>query len=220
MTKLSKFKWAILILVLQVIIVFYFAGILPADAKVPMHWNVNNQIDGWTGKTAGLAFGIGMNVFLFLLLYLMPWYSPWYRKYQERNESVLPQLCTTLVFFIALLSSYSLYVAKWGEPKGVDMIMILIGFLFIFLGNLLPKVPKNFFIGIKTPWTLANEVIWDKTHRLGGIMFVISGIGMIKKGIFFTHNSLFQTTMTVLVFGMLLFPLLYSFILYKKLGKE
>jgi uncharacterized membrane protein len=219
MMNLSKYKWTLLILVLNIAAVIYFAGVLPAGAKVPMHWNIKNQIDGWTTKTFGLWFGLGMNVLMFLLLWLMPWYSPWYRKYRERYERVLPQLCATLVFFFFVLSTYSLYVAKWGEPKGVNLILALIGFLFIFLGNLLPKVPKNFFIGIKTPWTLSNEVIWDKTHRLGGIMFVVAGFVMIKKSFVLTHNHLYQNTLTVCVFALLLYPLLHSFILYKKLGK-
>lgn len=219
MTRLSKFKWSILILALQLIAVLYFAGILPADAKVPIHWNIHNQIDGWIGRNTGLAWGLALNVAMFLLLYLLPFYSPWYRKYEERNEKVVPALTAILLFFFTVLSVYSLYVAKWGEVRGVNMLLILMGLMFIFLGNLLPKVPKNFFIGIKTPWTLSNEVVWDKTHRLGGILFVAAGLLMILKGFVLVGNAAFQTWSSVLAFGMLLYPLLHSFILFRKLGK-
>lgn len=219
MTRLSKFKWALAILGLQLIVVLYFAGILPADAKVPIHWNIRNQIDGWVGRNVGLAWGIGLNVLMFLLLYLMPWYSPWYRRYEERFERVVPALTAILLFFFGVISVYALYVAKWGEPQGVNMILVLIGFLFICLGNLLPKVPKNFFIGIKTPWTLANETVWDKTHRLGGILFVVSGLIMILKGFVLAGHAAFQTGSAVLAFGLVLYPILYSFILYKRRGE-
>lgn len=219
MIKLSKFKWALVILGLQLIAVLYFAGILPADAKVPIHWNIRNQIDGWVGRGVGLAWGIGLNVLMFLLLYLLPWYSPWFRRYEERFERVLPSLTAVLLFFFAVLSLYSLYVAKWGELRGVNMLLVLMGLMFIFLGNLLPKVPKNFFIGIKTPWTLANEVIWDKTHRLGGLLFVIGGVIMLLKGFVLAGHAAFQSISTALVFALLLYPLLHSFLLYKRMGK-
>lgn len=99
------------------------------------------------------------------------------------------------------------------------MILVLIGLLFIGLGNLLPKVPKNFFVGIRTPWTIANEAVWDKTHRLGGLLFVISGLIMILKGFVLLQNSSFQNITGILVLGCLLYPVLHSFILYKKLVK-
>jgi uncharacterized membrane protein len=80
-------------------------------------------------------------------------------------------------------------------------------------------VPKNTLVGIRTPWTIANELIWDKTHRLGGWLFVLSGIVLILKGLILPKSALFQNVTTVLVFGCLLYPALHSFILFKKLGK-
>jgi uncharacterized membrane protein len=162
---------------------------------------------------------VGLNLALFLLLYLLNWYSPWYQKYAERFEKILPPLTTTLLACFSTLSLYSLYVAKWGEVPGVKLILILIGLLFIFLGNMLPKVPKNLFVGIRTPWTIANELVWERTHRLGGWLFVLSGIVMILKGLILPGSALFQNVTTVLALGCLLYPMLHSFILYKKLVK-
>jgi uncharacterized membrane protein len=88
------------------------------------------------------------------------------------------------------------------------------------LGNLLPKVPKNFFIGIKTPWTLSNEKVWDRTHRLGGILFVLGGLLLMLKGFILPKHSGFQVWSAVLAFGLLLYPVLHSFILFKRLGKD
>lgn len=220
MTRLSKYKWSLLILVLQLAAVIWFARALPADAQVPMHWNIHNQIDGWSGKTFGLLWGLGLNLILFLMIFLMPWYSPWYRQYRDRNEGVLPALTAVLVLFFALISVYSLAIARWGDLKGVNVLMLLMGLLFVFIGNLLPKVPKNFFVGYKTPWTLANETVWDKTHRLGGILFVISGLILILKGFILLGNSGFQAVSAVVAFGLALYPVLHSFILFKRLDKD
>lgn len=115
MTRLIKYKWALLILILHVAAVAWFATQLAADAKVPIHWNYQNEIDGWMGRGAGLAWGIILNVAMFLLLYLMHWFSPWYKKYGERFEKVLPSLTTILLLCFSTLSLYSLYVAKWGK---------------------------------------------------------------------------------------------------------
>jgi uncharacterized membrane protein len=197
----------------------WFARTLPAGARVPMHWNIHNQIDGWTGKTTGLLFGLAMNLGLFLLLYLMPWYSPWYKRYRERFEKLLPRLTAMLVLFFGILSLYSLWIAKYGDVQGVNLIMLLIGLLFIFLGDLLPKVPKNFFIGIRTPWTLSNEVVWERTHRLGGIMFVIGGAIMALKAFVLAGNQPFQVATAVLALALVLYPLPHSFIVYKQLKK-
>lgn len=217
MTRLKKYKWALLILALHLAAVLWFATQLPAGAKVPIHWNYKNQIDGWTSRGTGLIWGVGLNLALFLLLYLLNWYSPWYQKYAERFEKILPPLTTTLLACFSTLSLYSLYVAKWGEVPGVKLILILIGLLFIFLGNMLPKVPKNLFVGIRTPWTIANDIVWEKTHRLGGWLFVLSGVVMILKGFVLPDSARFQSITAWLALGILLYPLLHSFILFKKL---
>jgi len=219
MNRLKKYKWALQVLVLHLAAVLWFATQLPEGAKVPIHWNYLNQIDGWTGRTTGLFWGIGLNVLMFLMLYLLHWYSPWYNKYAGRFEKILPPLTTTLLACFSTISLYSLYVAKWGEVPGVKLILVLIGLFLFFFGNLMPKVPKNMFVGIRTPWTIANELVWERTHRLGGWLFVTGGIVMILKGLILTGSALFQNITTVLALGCLLYPLPYSFIQYKKLVK-
>lgn len=215
MIPLSKFKWSLILIVIHFIILGYFAITLPSDAKIPMHWNINNEIDGWTGKTGGLLFGVVMSLGMFLLLYLMPLYSPKFRDYQERFDRYLPTICFVLVLFFALISIYSLYLAQSGITPQFQMILILIGLLFIFVGNILPKTPPNFFVGIRTPWTLSNEDSWQKTHRLGGKMFVLSGLIFIFKGFVLTHHQLFQLVSAILCLALLLYPLLHSFIMFR-----
>ncbi len=217
MIPLSKFKWTIVVIVLHLIVLGYFAFSLPSDAKVPMHWNINNEIDGWSGKTTGLIFGVVMTLGMFLLLYLLPLYSPWSRNYKQRLDSFIPTISLVLVLFFALISIYSLYLAQSGVTPRFQMILVLIGLLFIFLGNLLPKAPRNFFVGIRTPWTIANEEIWQKTHRVGGKLFVLSGLIFIIKGFVLTNNYPFQQYSGALAFIILLYPLLHSFILFRKI---
>jgi uncharacterized membrane protein len=202
------------------VVLGYFAYNLPADAQVPTHWNIKNEIDGYSTKTTALLLWSGLSIGLFLLLFLTPWYSPWYKKYEKRFERLLPPLTLVLVLFFALISVYSLYLAQTGVVPEIQFMLILIGLLFIFLGNLMPKTPRNFFIGIKTPWTLGNEDVWQRTHRLGGWLFAISGLIMIAKGFILLHNSAFQEISGVVAMLILLFPLPYSLYIFKKLGAE
>ncbi|MGC9362886.1 MAG: SdpI family protein, partial [Candidatus Syntrophosphaera sp.] len=152
----------------------------------------------------------------------MPWYSPWYKKYRERFEGLLPRICLLLVLFSSVFSIYSLSAAKWPAVRDLrlNLILVLIGFLFILLGNLLPRVPKNFFIGIRTPWSLADEVIWEKTHRLGGQLFVLGGLVLLLKGFVLIGNSAFQIITAVIALALFLYPLLHSFIVYRRLRGE
>jgi uncharacterized membrane protein len=220
MKRIKNFKWGILVLVLHALIAAYFFANLPDDARIPVHWNIHNQIDGWAGKTSGTWLPVAFNVLLFLLLYAMPFYSPWYRRNQTRFDKVVPVVALVMALFLALISAYGLWVAKMGEIPGMIFILVLIGMLFIFLGNILPKVPKNFFIGIRTPWTLASETVWERTHRLGGWCFVLAGALMVLKGLVLIGHNTFQTVTAILALALLLWPMLYSLIVYRKLKNK
>ncbi len=217
MLRLKRFKWSVLVIILQFIVMGYFLSILPADAKIPIHWNIHNEIDGWTTKTNAALFNVGVSLGLFLLMFLMPYYSPWYRRYSKRNENFIPTITFILLLFLALINLYCLYIAARGKEPAIKLIQVLIGLLFIFLGNLLPKAPRNFFVGIRTPWTLANEEVWIKTHRLGGWMFVFSGLIMVLNGFILTANKTLQEISGIFALVILLYPVLYSFLIFRKL---
>lgn len=212
----KTFKWSILALILHFAGIAYFAAVLPSDVRIPIHWNIYNEIDGWAGKSVGLLMFAGLNIFIFLLFFAMPWYSPWFKRHKERWDIVIPALTTLLVSFVGLMHMYSLYASIHGEVPGRCIMLVLIGLLFVALGNLLPKVPKNFIVGIKTPWTLANEAVWQRTHRLGGWTFVLSGLIMILKGLVEPANPTLQQVSSILVFAILMIPLPYSLFLYRR----
>jgi uncharacterized membrane protein len=91
-----------------------------------------------------------------------------------------------------------------------------LGLMFILMGNILPKMPSSFFIGIRTPWTLSSEYIWRKTHKVGGVCFVLSGLIMIFISAIWGNNSTALTIMFILFMTFVLYSVLYSFLLYKK----
>ena len=92
--------------------------------------------------------------------------------------------------------------------------MIAIGILFIIIGNLLPKVKQNFFMGIKTPWTLADEHVWYATHRFSGKLWFVLGLVMCACG--FVPDTVMGPIILISATVAVIVPIVYSYIVYKK----
>ncbi len=216
------FKAAIAILILQLVVVMVLGYSIPKDAKIPVHWNIRNEIDGYaTRDTAIIPFWL-FNLGLLLLMMFSGKLSPVYRQNRERYDAVMPIMTLGLVFFFALFHVYILLLGKYPECAGkVQIIFVLIGALFVFLGNILPKIPRNYIAGIKTPWTFYSDEIWRRTSRMGGYCFVLLGIVMFIRGIFNISAGWINILLLVLLVILIFFPVLYSFVLFKKgVGKD
>jgi len=94
------------------------------------------------------------------------------------------------------------------------MVIFATGLLFLYLGTILDKLKRNWFIGIRTPWTLSSEKVWEKTHRIGGILFKISGL-IILAGMFAPEHLLLFVLIPV--FATVVFLIIYSYLEYRKL---
>ena len=213
---MSKFKWCFVIIIIQIIASLYLGLSLSEDAKIPCHWNIKGEIDGYYDKWTGVLLFPGINLAMLLFIIALPYISVRYKNAQERFEKVIPSLAMIIIFFFAGIHIYTILLAKEILNPSGNMIFYLIGLMFIMLGNLLPKIPSNFFAGIRTSWTLSSEEVWRKTHRLGGISFVIAGLLMIVITAIMGNNSTANIIMFVLFMSLVLYPVLYSFILYKK----
>jgi uncharacterized membrane protein len=215
MTRITLFRSSLIILIIYLVIVAFLATILPADASIPIHWNARGEIDGWASRTTAVVFALALNAAFFLLMYLMPWYSPKYRKQQKRFDSVLPRMTNILLIFFGLVNIYGLSWPLGAKQLPANPILLILGLLFALIGNLLPKVPRNFFVGIRTPWSITDEDNWYKTHRLGAWLFVIGGILMMLIGLLPLSSNLVMIG-TWSIIAIMLFPVLYSFILFRK----
>ncbi|MBW6516509.1 MAG: SdpI family protein [Candidatus Cloacimonetes bacterium] len=220
MERIKRFKWSILIIIIHLIIVLYFNVILSSDVLIPRQWDYKGDI-AYSGKGFGLWFLLNLNAFLVLAFVLFPLYSPRYRRNPGRFDSILPNLTFIVSFFLMIIHLYMLlWAIDFQYLKGENVIFVLIGLLFIFLGNILPKIPSNFFAGVRTPWTLTSEKNWHKTHRVSGFAFVIGGILMIIRG-FIHFTSTLSLIHTFGVLGFLLFyPIIYSYTVFLQEKKE
>jgi len=107
-----------------------------------------------------------------------------------------------------------IYTAAMGVELSMELLMpVLMGVLFIIVGNYLPKCKQNYTIGIKIPWTLDSEENWNQTHRMAGRLWVIGGILMIFA--VFLPNKFMVAAMVVVLLVMVTVPMIYSYRLYK-----
>ncbi|MBT3323213.1 MAG: SdpI family protein [Anaerolineae bacterium] len=180
--------------------------------QVASHWNEKGEVDDYTSKFWGVFLMPIISIFLLALFLLVPHLDPLKENIAEfRNIFNL---------FILLMLVFLVYIWKliifWNLGFTFDMtsaILPAIGFLFIFIGYMLGKAKRNWFIGIRTPWTLSSDTVWDKTHQLAGKLFIASGI-LAMLGIFFGDNAVWFTLVPVLGTTLCLF--IYSYLLYQK----
>lgn len=180
--------------------------------QVPTHWNAAGEIDGYSGRLTAVIMGPALAAGILVLMWLIPVISPkGFRT--EGFQGVINVFQVVLVAFMAGIGGM-IIAAGFGHELSVERIVpAATGMLFIVLGNYMSKIRKNFFIGIRTPWTLASDEVWARTHRLGGYLFVIAGAVLIVAPLldFGVAGIIVATLVASLV------PVVYSFIAYKRI---
>ena len=216
----KKFWLSIIIIIVQLALALYLSSFIADDARIPSHWNIRGEIDGYTGKWTAILLFPGINIIMFMIMLSLPFISVRYRKTPERFSHMVPLITNIVIFFFAVIHIYTLLLGAELVSSTGCFIYYALGLMFILLGNILPKMPSSFFIGIRTPWTLSSEYVWRKTHKVGGICFVLSGLLMIFVPAVWGNNATAMIIMFILFMALLLYSVLYSFILYKKEEKN
>lgn len=167
---------ALVIVVLQIVIAICAFPFLPP--VVPIHWNAAGQIDGYVSKWVNTILFPAVSLGLYLLLRVISTLGP--RLGGRASVAANAQIRTTLLVAILLfMLIVQLCVTAISLGVAVDMAFTLnlaLALLFIVIGNFLGKTRRNFWLGIRTPWTLTSDVSWERTHRVGGWLFVASGL--------------------------------------------
>jgi len=184
--------------------------------RVPMHWNIHGQVDGYGPKSVAAFLMPGVMAALLALFLALPWLSPKHFELDSFRDTYW-FIVLILTGLIAYIQGVTLWAAAGGKVDVLRAILAGLTLMFGLIGNVLGKVRRNFWVGVRTPWTLASERVWNDTHRLAGRMFVAAA------GIGFVMLLLPLPTMTVflLVIGLIMasaiIPAVYSAVLYKSL---
>lgn len=211
-----KFKTANLISFLLVLAAFaiavWFYPRLPDP--VPSHWNSAGQIDGYMAKPWGVFILPLTMTGIWIVLAVLPRISPkGYRLDTFQNIYGLIQI--TFIAALLVITSIALTAAT-NRHVAINMIIpIVIGLLFVILGNYMDKLRKNFFIGIRTPWTLASDEVWVRTHRLGGWLFVAGGLAIVITAVL-APSAYMPIIMIVIIAVAALVPAAASYVIYRR----
>lgn len=186
--------------------------------RVPIHWNIHGEVDGYGQKQWAVFLTPAIMVALLGLFRVLPWLSP--------KPFTLDTFRDTYEFAVALTMGLTAYIhvltlwSAWARPVDSGRALVAgICLFFAALGNVLGKVRRNFFIGVRTPWTLANERVWIDTHRLAARLFVAAGLIGFLLCLMFGGPAAFITT-AALILCAALAPAVYSLIRYKRLERE
>jgi len=167
---------SIFLIFLSILASIYFYQNFPE--KVATHWNFMGQVDGYSSKAVGAFFGPVLLLFMYLMILISPYLDPKKERYSEFEKVY------NIFKFVLVLVMFVIYMATGVYNLGYNInigiiVPVLIGMLMIFIGNYMGKIKNNYFFGIKNPWTLSSETVWNKTHKFGGYAFILLGISII-----------------------------------------
>ena len=204
------------IIVLTLIAIAVIAGALlwnQLPEQMASHWNTNDQVDGYMPKFWGVFLMPLVTLGMLALFIVLPNMDP--------LKANINQFRGAFNLFIVFIVAFMLYIhgltLAWSigyqDFKMSAAMLPFLGILFIFIGYLLRQAKRNFFIGIRTPWTLSSDMVWDKTHQLGSILFMVSG-ALAFVGSFLGGMMAFWLLFVPLM-GSTLFLVIYSYVLYR-----
>lgn len=191
------------------VVAWYFA-----PGEVPLHWNAAGAVDSW-GARANLLWMAALPLAIELFLYCLPRLDP-KRDSWARHAKTYDLIRILIVVSLAAFGWVSAAVAL-GLPFDVSaLVRVLVGLLFIGLGNVLGRLKRNYFVGIKTPWALADDEVWRLTHRRGG--FVMVGLGLVfTLSLFLPEGEVLAALLLVTGGGGFAYIIVYSYLVWRRL---
>ena len=177
----SKLNWleAALLVAPFLALAFYWSDL---PARVPTHWNLRGEIDGWSSKTPGVFLIPLINLGMVALLRALPWLDPKLRRSADAQGRMLPTLRIIRLALLALLDAifYVQIAVSLGRNINGGRVLIACTLVFLaILGNYLGNLRPNYFAGIRTPWTLEDPETWRATHRLGGRLIFFGSLALL-----------------------------------------
>jgi len=182
--------------------------------KIPSHWNIKGEVDAWSSKNFTVLFYPSLALGIYLFMTFIPLIDPLRRNYLKFNVAYF-WFRTIFVLFFVLLYLYTLW-SVLGEALNINyFIMPAISILFIVIGIFIPKIKKNYFVGIRTPWTIHSEEVWNKTHQFGGKFFIAAGLIVLCSLLFPEYSFLIVISVIPIAASI---PVIYSYFIFRKIG--
>jgi uncharacterized membrane protein len=203
-------KFCLGLILLSLAIAIYLYPLMPD--RMASHWNAQGQVDGYMSKFLGLFIMPTISIFLFLLFLAIPRIDPLKENITKfrKNFDIFVVLVLLFLFYLFVLTII------WNFGVRFSMILALVPAfvgLFYYVGILVENAKRNWFIGIRTPWTITNEAVWNRTHKRGGKLFKIAALIAVF-GMLFEDYALWFVVVPILLFSGYLIA--YSYFEYQK----
>lgn len=199
-----------LIILISFIVGVYLYPQMPE--QMASHWGIDGEVDGWMPKIFVLFLMPAIGALLFALFYFLPKIDPLKKNVEKFRKHYDGFVLMMLLFLFYIYALSLLWNYEIRFDMGTAIIPALVA-LFYFIGILLKNAKRNWFIGIRTPWTLSDDKVWEKTHKLASKLFKISAI-IILFSLFFKEYSLW--VVLVVGLGTALYSIIYSYWIFRK----
>ena len=203
------------ILIIGLILVSFLIGayLYPyMPEKMASHWDANGSVDGFMPKLWGLFLLPAITAILFLVYMLIPKIDPLKGNIEKfrGHFDVFILLLFVFLFYVHMLTML------WNLSYRFNIIQLLtpaFGLLIYYAGIMMENAKQNWFIGVRTPWTLSSEVVWDKTNKLAGKLFKVAGV-LAAMGLIFPKYAIFLILVPVILAAV--YPIIYSYQKYQQ----
>ncbi|QDX93193.1 DUF1648 domain-containing protein [Brevibacillus laterosporus] len=209
---MKKHWFFLLIFSITVLISICSLPYLPAE--VALHWNASGEVDGYNSKWYAVSFGPLLMLLLYVMMNVLPKFDPRQDTYTKAKSTYLMTRYVVIVFMLVIHCIVILNGLGYNLDIGL-IINMLVGLLFVFIGNVMPRMKPSYFVGIRTPWTLASDEVWRKTHFVGGRLFVLGGILIIVCS--FLPSFLQVWALLVILLGTVVITFFISYFYYRQI---
>ena len=213
---IKRNKWT-LFLTSTITLIPMVIGILLWDKlpeQIPTHWGISGEVDGWSSKAFGVS---GLPLILVAFQWLCSLGSLKMDPKAENLESKAFSLVLWIIPVMSVVLNALVYCTALGMDMNVQIIMpLLVGLLMVIIGNWLPKCKHSYTLGIKLPWTLADEDNWNRTHRFAGPIWVACGLVIMLCGLI---GGAFLWVMVAAFAAMIIAPTMYSYMIFRRKQK-
>lgn len=213
-TNLQKELPLIIIVLIPFVYLAYVWNSLPE--KVPLHWNMEGEIDRYGEKSELILIPVLLPLLIYVLFTIIPRIDPKGKIKNMGNKYTI--LKSIMTIFMSALAMIIIYAALNETLYNPNYIVLLIGILFALLGNYFKTLRANYFIGIKTPWTLENETVWKETHKLAGKLWFAGGLLIVLTSILLDKKTNFTLFAVITVF-ITVVPVVYSYIKFQSISQ-